>query len=136
MTFVFAPRFRRPTRLSGLFAVVVALVGQLAFGAVIVPAATIPTQLAALDAASVLCQPGHPPHGPDAPAHPRRAPDCALCPLDAALGLQALVLTPAPVLPAPGGGVILRTGARPPVRAPPGRVVEAAYPRGPPSILA
>jgi hypothetical protein len=128
-------RFRRSTRLSGLLAAVVALVSQLALGAVTAPAETLPTQLAALDAAIVLCQPGHPPRGPDAPAHPHRAPDCALCPLGTALALQAVVLTPAPTLPAPVGGRILRTGALPPVRAPPGRAIETAYPRGPPHVL-
>ena len=129
-------RFRRPMRLSGLFAVVVALVSQLALGAVIAPAEALPTQLAALDAAIVLCHPGHSPRGPDVPPRPHRAPDCALCPLSAALALQAVVPTPAPILPAPDGGLILRTGARPPVRAPPGRAIATAYPRGPPLLLA
>ena len=122
-----------PGRLAGLLLAVVALVSQLAFGAIVLPdeAAAQEQSVAALEAVSILCQspaPGQPP-----PPH-RHAPDCALCPLSAALDHQAVILGAAPALPRPSRAMAVRATRPPPARAPPSQPRDTAYPRGPPSL--
>jgi hypothetical protein len=107
-------------------------VSQLALGSVVLPDDSPQTQLAALDAASILCQAGTTGSGNDRPPAPHHAPDCALCPLAVLLALPAVILTADPVLPEPGSGLQLRPGAPPQARAPPSHDFAASYPRGPP----
>ena len=113
-----------------------ALVSQLALGAVVVPdslTANAADQLAALDAAIVDCAPGGLPS--DTPALPHNHQDAALCPLSVALSLPSVILTPAPELPAPAALRVALGTVPPPARAPPSRLAEVHYPRGPPSLV-
>ena len=114
-------------------AILVALVSQLALGAVVIPD-DAQAQLAALDAASVFCQSGANAPGSDRPPVQRHASDYALCPLSVSLALPALVFAPEPILPEPGLGHALRLAPLPQGRAPPSHAFAAAYPRGPPHL--
>ena len=110
-----------------------ALIGQLAVGALPPPDQMARSQLQALNLVGVLCQSSR--HAPD---DDRRRPhhhqnlallvDCA--------SLPVALPTPAPMLPVsrrlPAGGRPMPLGAR----APPSRGVQSGYPRGPPPILA
>ena len=127
-------RFRHPSRVCGLLAVLVALVSQLALGAVVLPDESPQSQLATLDAASIFCQTGSNTGGSDRPPIPHHAADYALCPLSVSLAQPVAVLVPDVLLPAPSQSLAMRPGALPQARAPPSRVVAAAYPRGPPGL--
>ncbi len=127
-------RFRRPSRPCGLLAVLVALVGQLALGAVVLPDESPRSQLAALDAASIFCQAGSDTGGNDKPPIPHHAADYALCPLSVSLAQSMAIPVPDVLLPVPSQSLAMRSGALPQARAPPSRIVIAAYPRGPPSL--
>ena len=121
--------FRSVPRLLGVLAVMAAMLVQ-GFAS---PAMARPQDpLAALAAASVLCQYGHPGAGHDR-SMPHRAADCALCPLCAVLGVPAL-LAAGPVLPRPSIVTLDPTRERPAARAPPA-LVASAYPRGPPPAV-
>jgi hypothetical protein len=123
----------RPPHLAGLLVAVLALVSQLALGAMVLPDDDPQAQLDALSALTVLCRTGVPATDRDqAPLHHRRA-DPALCPLSVALALPGVILTPAPVLPSLVALLTLRAMGPPPARAPPSSVPDAAFPRGPPT---
>lgn len=129
----FPRRFRHPSRLCGLLAVLVALVSQLALAGVVLPDESPQSQLAALDAASIFCQTGSG-TGNDRPPAPHHAADYAICPLSVSLAQATAILAPDVLLPLPSHGRAMRPGALPQARAPPSRIVAAAYPRGPPSL--
>src|SRR5579875_719411 len=87
-------------RQRGLLAAVLALVSQLALGALVVPGADDAGALARLDAVSILCSDLPTPDDGGA-AHRHHAADLALCPLTVALDAPAFVLSTGPALPAP-----------------------------------
>ncbi len=110
-----------------------ALVGQLAVGALPPPDEAARSQLQALNLVGVLCQSSR--HASDDHhRRPHRHQNLAL-PADCA-SLPVALPIPAAMLPAPqrlpAGGRLLPLGAR----APPSRGVQSGYPRGPPSIPA
>ncbi len=120
-------------RLPGFIVAVLALISQLALGAIVLPDHTPTDGAAALAAAMVDCAPGTtPPARPDTPGHHNDG--AALCPLSVALALPSVILSPAPALPTPPLVLAVRTDRLPPARAPPSRVPDAAYPRGPPAL--
>jgi hypothetical protein len=119
---------------TGFLLAVLALVCQLAFGALLPAEEASARQLAALDAVSVLCDgsaPTTPGHG--APHH-HHAPDCALCPLCIAMAAHGAILASAPPLPTPTSEPVAQAAFPPPARAPPSRAVRIAFPRGPPVL--
>jgi hypothetical protein len=124
----------KPTRigLPGFIVAVLALISQLALGGAVLPDQVPANGIAALAAAMVDCAPAIPGH-PPAPT-PRHDDSSALCPLSVALALPSVILTPAAVLPPPMPIPAMRTAMRPPARAPPNRVPDAAFPRGPPAL--
>ena len=110
-----------------------ALVSQLTLGAFPAQARHAATEAAQLRAVTILChgQPsgaGHP-----AAPHRQRAPDDQTgCPLDLALELPAVILTPAILLPRPGLPTTGRPASLPTARAPPARFASALHARAPP----
>jgi hypothetical protein len=125
---------RAPHRPAGLLLAILALVGQLALGAMVMPAdaAAVAQSVAELDAASILCVGTPPPV--HAPPHRHHAIDCALCPLCAAMATHGVILSAAPSLPAPPAAIAARAALPPPARAPPAQPRRAALPRGPPIL--
>jgi hypothetical protein len=117
---------------TGRILAVLALVGQVALGAIVLPDDR-PADIGAwIDALSVPCQTGQPSPATPAPAH--RPPPGALCPLSVALALPVALAASAAVLPAPPSPL---AGARlplPQARAPPAAPSAAAWPRGPPVL--
>ncbi len=127
-----APRRTGPVRrLPGFLVALLALISQLALGAAVLPDHAPADGVAALAAAMVDCAPGAPAAPP--PTH-HQQDGSALCPLSVALALPSVILTPAPILPAPLPMMAMRTASRPQARAPPNRVLIAAFPRGPPAL--
>lgn len=84
-----------------------------------------------------LCHEAMADHRPDAPAgsQHRHGPDCAVCPLCAALAHPAIAWTPAPTAPTPSVTRMERPELPPGARAPPRLSASAAQPRGPPSRI-
>lgn len=112
--------------LSGLFAVLLALMAQLGAGAAV-------PQIDPIAVAGVLCHTdddGSPPgHGPN---HP---PDCPVCPLCATLHAQPVALASVPpVLTPPVVLAIRRTELPPPATAPPALPRPPSQPRAPPTL--
>src|SRR5579864_2942070 len=113
----------------GLLFTLLALMAQLASGAVVQRTEAI----ASLANAVTLCHSDNPSgEAPSAPHHPA---DCPICPLCVPLSAPTLALTVQPVLPVPRLVVVARSVVLPPATAPPAIVVSAARPRGPPAIL-
>jgi hypothetical protein len=110
--------------LSGLFAVLLALMAQLGAGA------TVP-QIDPVGAADLLCHTGDDGTPPaNAPAHPA---DCPLCPLCATLHAQQAVLVSAPPrLTLPSVLAVRRAELSPPSTAPPAPHRPPSQPRAPP----
>jgi hypothetical protein len=121
--------------LPGLLLAVLALVSQLALGAIVLPdvAEAQEQSVAALDAISVLCQSPTPALPDRAPAH-HHCPDCALCPLCVALAMQGVVLASGPEMPPPSCQSVSRVALPPPARAPPAQPHTTPLPRGPPVL--
>lgn len=121
--------------MAGLLAVLVALVSQLALGAIVAPDdGAARRDVAALEAVSVLCVSGHALPGPHAPA-PHHGVDVSLLPLSDALAVSAVILPSVETLPPP---CTLRRGVRgglAPTRAPPRPTFSDSYPRGPPALV-
>ena len=128
-------RFRHPVRLSGLLAVWLALVGQIALGALVLPGDSSQAQRTALDVAAIFCKAGGGTGGSDAPPRQHHKADCALCPLGTTLAQPAPILIPAPFLPTPSLGPVLRPTDVPQARAPPSHRFATVFPRGPPSLV-
>ncbi len=124
---------RRSLPLLGFLAAILALVSQLALGAVVLPDVSPAAQLAALDAATIDCAPAAP---GDKRLPPAPHPDSgqALCPLSVTLALPAILLLPAPELPQPVLMLALRGADRPQARAPPSAPRPTPYPTGPPIL--
>jgi hypothetical protein len=121
-----------PQRLGFLVAIL-ALISQLALGAVVLPDISPASELAALAAATVDCAPAAPADKQLPPA-PRPDSGQALCPLSVALALPAVILLPAPVLPPPVLMLSVRGTDLPQARAPPSAFRYAPYPTGPPVL--
>ncbi len=113
----------------GLLLALLALVAQLAFGAV-VPQPEVGRVLAGI---GIICHaPAPADSAPKAPA-PHR-PDCVFCPLCVSLAAPGIVL-PAGATPLPPLQVVAFTPpGLPPATAPPIRQTMAAQPRGPPAL--
>jgi hypothetical protein len=115
---------------SGLFLALLALVVQLAFGAVV----PRPEVAEVLDNAGIICHAATP-DGTAPPAHHHHTPDCQFCPLCMSLAAPGLVLPGAsPHPPPPQVAAFRRPGLAPPATAPPPVAVLAAQPRGPPAL--
>ncbi len=127
----------RPSRLAfwrpGLLAAVLALVSQLALGAVVLPDDAPAGQLAELDAVSVLCT-GAAPDGNSPAPHRHHAADLTLCPLGISLAAPCCLPEPAPALPPPPQAVAARAFERPPGRGPPPATARVGEPRAPPVL--
>jgi hypothetical protein len=116
---------------SGLFLALLALVAQLAFGAVV----PRPDVALVLDQAGPICHAAAPADGTTPPAPHRHMPDCQFCPLCMALATPGIVLPGAgPHLPPPQVAAFRRPGLPPPATAPPVVALLAAQPRGPPVL--
>jgi hypothetical protein len=133
MSRLLSRRFRHFSGLMGLLTAAVAIVSQLALGAMVLPDNRPADPIAAIDALSVLCQTGHPVGDKSVPTH--RGSQPVLHPLSVILALPAAIPVLAALLPAPPAPRILRIAPPPPVRAPPSLVAIAAYPRGPPVLV-
>ncbi len=119
--------------MPGLLLAVLALAGQLALGAVVLPDAPARSQAEALDALSVICVAEAPVQPQPERRHPHR-PECALVALSAALALPAAMLLPAAPLPVPTVGVLLRQAVAVSARGPPSHASYLGFPRGPPVL--
>jgi hypothetical protein len=128
-----AKRAAHPSTVLGFLAAVIALVSQLALGAVLPTDGPTPQQIAALNAVRVLCDGSQPTDRGGRPDHGHRPLAPAICPISVTLSLPGIVLTPAPVLPAPPGPVLFaRAVERPPGRGPPPATARVGVPRAPP----
>jgi hypothetical protein len=115
---------------SGLFLVLLALVVQLAFGAVV----PRPEVALVLDDVGVICH-APAPHGTPQPAH-HHMPDCQFCPLCMSLATPGVILPGAAGRPPPPQvAAFHRPGLPPPATAPPVVALLAAQPRGPPILV-
>ncbi|HEX3349656.1 MAG TPA: hypothetical protein VHS58_16305 [Acetobacteraceae bacterium] len=111
-------------------AVLVALVSQLALGAMVLPDIDAAT---ASDAVAIFCT-GTTAPDPGAPSgHAHWPAPPALCPLGIALALPSIVPTPAAILPLRTAAVlVVRPQERPPGRGPPAPTARVGIPRAPP----
>jgi hypothetical protein len=136
----YAAAMRRPPSVASRFLhgwagrllAVLALVGQVALGGVVLPDDRPADAGAWIDAVSVLCSTGQPAPGTPAPTH--RPPPGALCPLSVALALPAALPAPGGVAPAPSSPQAGAYRPLPQARAPPAPPAGAAWPRGPPVL--
>jgi len=115
----------------GLFLALLALVAQLAFGAVV----PRPEVALALDEAGTICHASAQSDGTGPPAHHDHMPDCQFCPLCMSLATPGIVLpdaTPRP--PRPQVTAFHRPELPPPATAPPLAALLTAQPRGPPGL--
>jgi hypothetical protein len=112
--------------LSGLFAVLLALMAQLGAGAAV-------PRIDPVVAAAVLC---HTDDNGNAPTHsPSHLPDCLVCPLCATLhGQQAMLIAEAPRLIPPPVPAVRRAELPPPSTAPPALHRPPSQPRAPPTL--
>ncbi len=116
---------------SGLFLVLLALVVQLAFGAVV----PRPDIAMALNETGVICRAASPSDSTTPPAHHHHMPDCQFCPLCVSLATPGIVLPgAAPRPPLPQIVAFRRPGLPPPPTAPPVVALLSAPPRGPPFL--
>jgi hypothetical protein len=120
--------WRFPTR---LLLAILALVSQVALGSLVLPAESAAAEL---DTVAILCQTGTPDAPPAAPRHHQHAPDCAICPLCAALALPGALLSPAPLLPTPSVHQVARIALPPAARGPPSLPLRISLARGPPVL--
>lgn len=126
-------RSRHPSGLLTYLLVSIALISQLALGAMVLPDTSPDTTLSALDAVSVLCGTDQP-SGHVPPSQHRHTPaNPALCPISVALALPSVIPTTAPEPPVFSGAVVhLGAQERPPARGPPSPTARVGTPRGPP----
>ncbi len=127
---------RRSGGFSGLLLAVLALVSQIALGAIVVPdeASMGERSVAALDALSILCNSSMPTAPGETPKHHRPNIDCAICPLAVALAMPAVVLASGPELPTPTSQLVNRAALPPPARGPPAQPRQTPPSRGPPVL--
>lgn len=139
-----APRRIMTSRLAGglpgLLLAVLAIVSQLAAGAIVLPGRAIARDrvadraIAALDALTVLCDSSAPAKPGQQPVHHPRPPDCAICPAGADLSPLVAILASVPEVPPPPARPMDGAGAPPQARAPPQPPRLAKLPRGPPHL--
>ncbi len=123
--------FRHHPRFLSFLLVVVAVVSQLALGAMVLPDDSPAGEIAALDAVALLC--GHLPGHDGSPAHRHRTGHPALCPVSIALALPSAIPTSGPALPVSyDTALIIRTKDRPPARGLPARTARVGAQRAPP----
>jgi hypothetical protein len=116
---------------SGLFLALLALVAQLAFGAVVPQ----PEIALVLEGGGIICHAPAPSDGTAPPAHHHHMPDCPFCPLCMSLASPGIVLPGAAPSPLPPQvAAFHRPGLPPPATAPPAPASLAAQPRGPPIL--
>jgi hypothetical protein len=115
----------------GVLAVVLALAGQIGCAAALEPDGGWQSSLAALDAATILCQGAHHDDGDGPRRH--HAVDPAIVQASAAAALHAAILDSAPAYAPPAVRSTLHAGLSQ-ARAPPALFLRAAYPRGPPRL--
>ncbi|MGH7155690.1 MAG: hypothetical protein ACREF3_17325 [Acetobacteraceae bacterium] len=108
----------------GLLASLLALAGQLAFGA------TVPA--VGLSSLGVICHAGAA-HGKPVPPW-QHDPGCLLCPLCATLIAPGPILVPSPMLPRPRAVAAEPASVSPAQSAQVVTIPAAAQPRGPPSL--
>jgi hypothetical protein len=128
MSRAFIRTWRFPT---GLLLAMLALVSQLALGSVVLPQ---DAGAAELDAVAIFCQTAAPGTPQPVTPHHQHAPDCAICPLCAALAAPGAILTPAPLLPTPSVHQVAQIGLPPAARGPPSRPLRISLARGPPIL--
>jgi hypothetical protein len=116
---------------TGLLLAILALVSQVALGSLVLPA---DSAAAELDAVAIFCQTAAPATPQPATPHHHHGPDCAICPLCAALAMPGAILTPAPLLPAPSIHRVAQIALPPPARGPPSRPFRIPLARGPPVL--
>jgi len=122
---------RSGIRPSGLVLALLALVAQLAFGAV-VPNLELPM---ALHDAAIICQAPSPDQGKTPPAQHHHVPIGAFCPIWTALTAPTpLLASSGPLLPIPTQALFHRPGLPPPATAPPAVAFRLAQPRAPPVL--
>lgn len=114
---------------------IVALISQIVLGSLVIPDRAAARPMDALHAALVLCRSGSP--VTDAPPHhrPQHPVRDASCPLDVALELPAVILTPAIIVPSARLPTGRRIIALPPARAPPTTMIWTLRARGPPNLV-
>ena len=119
----------------GLIMAVLALLGQIAVGAIVPYQDRLPVQASFADVP--ICH-SELPDSSDGQAptdHSRHGMPCALCPVCHALTATLILPGPAVVLPVSPATPLARLTLLPPARAPPAAAVLAAtYPTGPPSL--
>jgi hypothetical protein len=136
---------------SGLFLALLALVAQLAFGAVVprpevalvlndlgtICHAPAPSDVATATERATPPDGTTPSDGTRPPVqHHHGAPDCLFCPLCMSLATPGIVLPGAvPGLPPPQVAAFRRPGLPPPATAPPVPALLSAQPRGPPVLV-
>jgi hypothetical protein len=126
-------RFRHLLGYLSFLLAAIALVSQLALGAMVLPDDDARGAIAALDATVILCGADHPSGhtGPASHKHQHAAP--ALCPISIALALPGVITTSAPELTTIYESVLfLRARERPPGRGPPEATARVGAPRAPP----
>jgi hypothetical protein len=117
----------RPTRFLHQLLTLLALVAQLAIGAIVPP---MPVLAATADGVPI-CHGGQQPVDAPSPMHPA---DCLLCPICVALAGPAVLLPASgPALPTPRIRVFALAAPPPPATAPPAARRGAAQPRAPPA---
>ena len=115
---------------SGLFLALLALVAQLAFGAVV----PRPEIALVLDRDGIICHAPAPSDSAPAPSH-HHMPDCQFCPLCMSLATPGIVLPGGAPHPLPPRvATFRRPGLPPPATAPPAPPLLSAQPRGPPVL--
>jgi len=118
-------------RPPGLLFALLAVVAQLAFGAV-VPNVELPL---ALHDAAIICQAPAPGHGKTPPAQHHHAPIDAFCPLWVSVSATTpLLASSGPLLPLPSQALFQRPVLAPPATAPPAAPFRLAQPRAPPAL--
>ena len=127
------PRLERVFCTLGLAAAILALVGRVASGMVVVDPQAL-SEVSALLAAAVPCQAETDSDGAhhEMPAVP--GPDQGLAVLASFLSQPSPLLTPVVFPPVPRQGVVTMAAVLPPARGPPVYRPGAALPRGPPFL--
>jgi hypothetical protein len=126
-------RFGKISKRLGLAMTALALMGQLAVGAMAPMQMRMQarTQVTALEKALVLCLADTPANAPPhTPLHHHN--DCQLCPLCQAMAHSAAIITPAPIIPVPRAVLLAQTTTLRTPRGPPPPLLTSASPRGPP----
>jgi len=134
----FVGRFRSVSKLLGVLAMIVALAGQVAIGAVVprddgARASGVEFDWAQVDEAAFICHAGLP-TDPTKPAPAHHHIECPICAFCQAQNHHGVILTPAPAAPLAPSALPMRARVIPPARAPPPAPLTAAYPRGPPDL--